>query len=894
MMQFAKSCLVFILSIAIVFQGCSAVHNTAYEKGCFLNSESVGKVERKRKNVIELLSPTSIRVVERIEYADKKIDMYEKVEVTEVYKPNNVGGDVLASIVVPIITFGFGLLFVPFLLADECKKTNKDYAKNCDRFVEKQIISNAPILEETYSNITYQENPITTGQVQVLIKGIGSGTIYYGGSIQIDTSGNAIFDLAEIYDKLRKNEELTIFYRYSDAIAASIITANHIEKAFASRTPPHLTIGNKVTFTGALQGGVLEGEQAGEILLTIRNSGKGNAFGVKLVVTGTYPMVTIPSLIAVGDIPPGASRKVAVPVAARLNAQSGKMSLSFKAKEQFGKDSITLKLQPDITIRQIDKPQLEVISVTCNDTGSLATGNGNGILENGETIEVIAKVKNNGEGPSKGVVLRFGELPDGITPVVTSVQLGNISAGGIKEGALAFQIPKLYRAPKETLPFQVSVSDVRPIGKPSQKKVFLPYRFKEPIIRVANMEIFDGDPETSSVGNRNHLMNKGEQVEVRALVENVGTMTAENVAVTLKMGRPTSQVTVSPTSVYLGKIAPNEKGRAAIFSVDIPGSVALGAVKMDVTVTQKDFGTQYANFNRTIYDADMAVAQADFGRTNLGLQKAKTAVAREAVLNIDEVPYDANFRRPNAHALLIGIGKYKREKINSLKYAVADVRTLRDYLVNIGGVSPENVTILADEEATLSGIKEGFEKLTRKAKPDSDVFIYFSGHGVPDLEWKLPYLLPYDGNPNSIRSTGFAVSEMKQIVNSLPTKHVLIAMDACFTGQGRSVLAEGTRGVAWVDVEKTQTDAIVITASNEKQASWDWPDKAHGIFTYHFLNGLRGAGTAKSNDGYIYAEELFEYLAREVPATALEKHGVKQNPIMLGNGKGFRLTKRVH
>jgi len=174
------------------------------------------------------------------------------------------------------------------------------------------------------------------------------------------------------------------------------------------------------------------------------------------------------------------------------------------------------------------------------------------------------------------------------------------------------------------------------------------------------------------------------------------------------------------------------------------------------------------------------------------------------------------------------------------------------------------------------------------------VFIYFSGHGVPDLEWKLPYLLPYDGNPNSIRSTGFAVSEMKQIVNSLPTKHVLIAMDACFTGQGRSVLAEGTRGVAWVDVEKTQTDAIVITASNEKQASWDWPDKAHGIFTYHFLNGLRGAGTAKSNDGYIYAEELFEYLAREVPATALEKHGVKQNPIMLGNGKGFRLTKRVH
>jgi hypothetical protein len=407
------------------------------------------------------------------------------------------------------------------------------------------------------------------------------------------------------------------------------------------------------------------------------------------------------------------------------------------------------------------------------------------------------------------------------------------------------------------------------------------------------MEIFDGDPETSSIGNRNHLINQGEQVEVRAYVENAGTMAAEAVTVTLKTDRSINQVTVSPSSVYLGKMESGEKHRAAVFTVDVPGSVALGSIKMDVTATQKDFTTQYASFNRTVYEADTAFAQVDVGKTSLGLQKTKTGVSAVSAMNIDEVPYIADFRRPSAHALLIGIGKYKRGSVHSLPFAVSDVRTVRNYLVNIGGIPPENVTVLTDEEATLSGIKEQFEKLTRKTKADSDVFIFFSGHGVPDLEQKTPYLLPYDGNPNSIRSTGFAVSEMKQIVNTLPTKQVLIAMDTCFTGEGRSVMASGTRGVAWVDEEKTQTAAVVITSSSEKQASWDWTEKAHGIFTYYLLKGLRGAATSEKNDGYVYADELFDYVAREVPATALEKHGVRQSPVKQGSGKGFCLTKRV-
>jgi uncharacterized caspase-like protein len=131
---------------------------------------------------------------------------------------------------------------------------------------------------------------------------------------------------------------------------------------------------------------------------------------------------------------------------------------------------------------------------------------------------------------------------------------------------------------------------------------------------------------------------------------------------------------------------------------------------------------------------------------------------------------------------------------------------------------------------------------------------------VPEPDKKAPYLLPYDGDPNMPRSTAYALSELKADINALPTKNVVIALDACYSGQGRSASPTGGKGVHWVEDDKTPTEAVMISASKWDQTAWDYPEKSHGLFTYFLLKGMRGKEVDANGDGYVDTDELFGYL----------------------------------
>ena len=67
--------------------------------------------------------------------------------------------------------------------------------------------------------------------------------------------------------------------------------------------------------------------------------------------------------------------------------------------EKRGFDSEKIKL--NIPIAHLEKPDIVIVDYKINDGNTgLAGGNGNGIPENGEIVELTAFVKNNGIGPS--------------------------------------------------------------------------------------------------------------------------------------------------------------------------------------------------------------------------------------------------------------------------------------------------------------------------------------------------------------------------------------------------------------------------------------------------------------------------------------------------------------
>jgi uncharacterized caspase-like protein len=66
-------------------------------------------------------------------------------------------------------------------------------------------------------------------------------------------------------------------------------------------------------------------------------------------------------------------------------------------------------------------------------------------------------------------------------------------------------------------------------------------------------------------------------------------------------------------------------------------------------------------------------------------------------------------------------------------------------------------------------------------KGQSDVFVFYSGHGVPGKDGN-GYLLPVDGDPGKAQLTGYGIETLAKNVSNTGAKSTYIALDTCFSG----------------------------------------------------------------------------------------------------------------
>lgn len=76
-------------------------------------------------------------------------------------------------------------------------------------------------------------------------------------------------------------------------------------------------------------------------------------------------------------------------------------------------------------------------------------------------------------------------------------------------------------------------------------------------------------------------------------------------------------------------------------------------------------------------------------------------------------------------------------------------------------------------------------------------------------------------------------------------------------------------------------NSALFTASSSTQVSSWYHNKKHGLFTYYFLQGLRGKADA-DKDGRITVKELEEYVVKNV-TTQAAKMNRKQTPEVMGD-----------
>src|SRR3954469_7058534 len=109
--------------------------------------------------------------------------------------------------------------------------------------------------------------------------------------------------------------------------------------------------------------------------------------------------------------------------------------------------------------------------------------------------------------------------------------------------------------------------------------------------------------------------------------------------------------------------------------------------------------------------------------------------------------------RDDAHAVVIGINKYKDERIPDLGFACADAQWIYDILTDpaVGHFRRDNVTLLLDEKATERGITSAIAtQLPKRAGSGDTVCVYYAGHGAPLIDPEInsadgleKYLIPH-------------------------------------------------------------------------------------------------------------------------------------------------------
>ncbi|MBC8384750.1 MAG: caspase family protein [Candidatus Cloacimonetes bacterium] len=248
--------------------------------------------------------------------------------------------------------------------------------------------------------------------------------------------------------------------------------------------------------------------------------------------------------------------------------------------------------------------------------------------------------------------------------------------------------------------------------------------------------------------------------------------------------------------------------------------------------------------------------------------------------------FETSDNKPNAIAVVIGIEEYQYAPNVANAYNDADI--FREYFIKTFGLKRENIYLRFDEKSTKGEFDKVFSEngwISNNAEPNSEIFVYYAGHGVADIETGKSYLIPNDIDPN-YATTGYSLNELYQNLSKIKSKSTTIILDACFSGLSRDneMLLADSRPIS-IEVKKCiiPENIDIFTASTSNEISSGYKDKKHGLFTYFFLKGLNKEAD-ENNDSKITLEEMENYLKENVTSQA-KKMGRMQNPQLYSSDK---------
>ena len=247
----------------------------------------------------------------------------------------------------------------------------------------------------------------------------------------------------------------------------------------------------------------------------------------------------------------------------------------------------------------------------------------------------------------------------------------------------------------------------------------------------------------------------------------------------------------------------------------------------------------------------------------------------------------------DAVAIIIGVEKYKR--LPKANYADVDAQTFYDYAKRALGVSADKIRLLVNENAERTEIRRTLDAwLPSVVKQNStEVFIFYSGHGLPSKSGDSLFFLPWDADKDYLEDTAILQSKFYDALIATKPKSVTVFLDACYSGinkNGEAIIANARPLSLKAKAEAVPPNFSVFSASAADEISQSSSELKHGLFSYYLMRGLEGEADS-NHDGDLSMTEMFDYLKQSVEINS-QLIGRKQSPTLAGESSRMLIRSK--
>lgn len=339
-------------------------------------------------------------------------------------------------------------------------------------------------------------------------------------------------------------------------------------------------------------------------------------------------------------------------------------------------------------------------------------------------------------------------------------------------------------------------------------------------------------------------------------------------------GRPKPAITLGANSRRQPLVSLTVKGTGATATVEVTVSAVAGVQAKDLRlfrngVLVESWRGEVVNgpASKTVSTTvQLAAGRNDFTAYAFNGDNVRSDIATGSAGS------GSSMARGTAHVLAIGVDQYRSADLRALRYAVTDAETFA------AAIGPEmrfqpKAMLLKNGEATRERILKEIARITREAKPDDAVLIFFAGHGVARGE--RYYLLPNDADLSgeALARTAVSDGDLERELRPLMAGTTAVIIDACQSGQAMDTGSDWRRGpinatgFAQLAYEK---GIQILAASQSYQSALEPARYGHGLLTYALVKeGLEQRRAINVEPGVridrtLSIEQWFEYASLRV------------------------------